>query len=950
LLREVEVTDRGVASSDYSFGPFRLLPSRQLLLEGDRPLRIGNRALDILTTLVEHAGEVVSKEELIARVWPNVFVEEGSLRVHVAAVRKILGDSRFGNRYVVNIPGRGYRFVAPISISRAAAPAAPQVEAAEPTHNLPVLLTRIVGRADIIEAIIAQLPQRRFVSLVGAGGIGKTTVALAVAERLDASYKDGVRFIDLAPLSDPNLVPGALASVLGVAIHSDNPVAGLIAFLRDKQMLLVLDNCEHVVEAVAALVLQLLRAVQNVHILTTSREPLRAEGEHVQRLPPLDCPPASAQLTAAEALTFSAVQLFVERAAASLDEFELTDENAPVVAEICRRLDGIALAVELAASRVDAFGVRDLAARLDDRFRLLTRGRRTSFPRHQTLSATLDWSYEFLSESERAILRRLGILAGSFESEAACAVAADAKIAALDVVDCVANLVAKSLVVADVGGARVRYRLLDTTRAYARAKLAESGELNEIARRHAEYFRGLFETAADGLENDARNIDNVRAALDWAFSPGGDASIGVALTAAAVPLWMRLSLMEECSGRVERALAAFGTGAERDARREMQLHAALTASLMYTKGAVAEVGAAGTRALEIAESLNDAEYQLRSLWGLWSFGINQSQQSDALALAQRFHALAVKRSEPNDRLTGERMIGTSQYYLGDFLNARRHLERVLAYSVAPAEKRQIVRFEVDQRVAARSYLARTLWLQGLPDQAMRAAESSVAEAQATDHAISLGLALAMAACPVALRMGDLAAAEHYVDMLLDHSTRHALARWRAFGLCYQGVLIIQRGDLSTGLRLLRAGFDEPGAAGAIPRFFTFRMAEALVRAGRVADGLAAIEEAIARSERSEERWATAELLRVKGELLLLQSAPGAAAAAEGHFRQALDWAHRQGALSWELRCATSLARLLRDESRSTEARELLAPVYDRFTEGFDTADLKAAKALLNELS
>jgi predicted ATPase len=213
------------------------------------------------------------------------------------------------------------------------------------------------------------------------------------------------------------------------------------------------------------------------------------------------------------------------------------------------------------------------------------------------------------------------------------------------------------------------------------------------------------------------------------------------------------------------------------------------------------------------------------------------------------------------------------------------------------------------------------------------------------HAISLGHALAVAACPIALFMGDLAAAEHYVEMLLDHSTRHGLARWRAIGGSYQGVLVIQRGDL----RLLRTAFAERAAAGSTPRLFTFLIAEALGRAGQIADGLAAIEEAIVRSEATEERWVVAELLRIKGELFLLQGARGAAAAAEGHFRQALGWARRQGALSWELRAATSLARLLRDQGRSADATALLQPVYDRFTEGFDTADLRAAKVLLDTL-
>src|ERR1700681_44211 len=253
---------------------------------------------------------------------------------------------------------------------------------------------------------------------------------------------------------------------------------------------------------------------------------------------------------------------------------------------------------------------------------------------------------------------------------------------------------------------------------------------------------------------------------------------------------------------------------------------------------------------------------------------------------------------------------------------------------------------------ARVFFARIMWLQGFPDQAMRAAQSSVEEARAANHANSLCYALAHAACPIALLIGDLVAAEHYVGMMLDHSTRFALAFWRAWGRSYHGALVIKRGDVTTGFPLLRAAFDELGdSKPVVLRLIELLMSEALGRAGQIAEGLAAIEEAIARSERTEERWAMAELVRVKGELLLLQGAPGAAAAAGDHFRQALDWARRQGALSWELRAATSLARLLRrDQRRSIDATAVLKPVYDRFTEGFDTADLIEAKRLLNELN
>jgi predicted ATPase len=578
-------------------------------------------------------------------------------------------------------------------------------------------------------------------------------------------------------------------------------------------------------------------------------------------------------------------------------------------------------------------------------------------PRHQTLRATLDWSYELLREPERIILRRLAVFAGVFSLEAASAVVASAEVTPSEVVDGLANLVAKSLVAAEVDGPVACYRLLDTARAYALEKLGESGERERLARRHAEFYRDLLERAetewetrptSEWLTDYGRQIDNLRSALDWAFSPGGDAPVGVALTAAAVPLWTHLSLMEEYRDRVERALAVIGSGASRDARREMKLHAALGTLLTYYSTDVPKIGAAWTKALEIAESLDDPEYQLRSVRGLCMFHSASGRYRVALALAERFCSLAAKSADPNDRLVGERIIGTSQHYLGDLPSARLHLERVLADYVT-SEHRYIIRFQLDLRVTTRVFLARILWLQGFPDQAMRAAESSIEDARAANHAISLCHVLAHAACPIALWVGDLAAAEHYVRMLLDHSSRHALGRWHAFGLGHQGVLVIKRGDLNTGLRLLGAGLDEFGETRFLFDCVDFQgtLARALGDANQGAEGLAVIDEALA--ERAEERWRIAEFLRLKGELLLLQDAPGAAAAAEDHFRQALDWARRQGALSWELRAATSLARLLSDQYRSTEAIALLVPIYNRFAEGFDTADLKTAKALIDSL-
>ena len=424
----------------------------------------------------------------------------------------------------------------------------------------------------------------------------------------------------------------------------------------------------------------------------------------------------------------------------------------------------------------------------------------------------------------------------------------------------------------------------------------------------------------------------------------------MAVTAASVPLWKHLSLMEECRSRVERALASPVPGSSGDLRRRMKLYAALGVSLMETKGPAC-AGAAWTKALELAGSFDDTEHQLRALCGLWMCSVGRGEYRTALALAQRFCSLAANQPDPVDPFVGDRMTGTSLHYLGDQTNARRLIERILARYVTPVHRSHIVRFQFDQRLRASCILARILRLQGFPDQAMRTAQSNVEEARVADHALSLCNTLAQAACPIALFVGDLAAAERFVAMLLDHSARHALASWHAEGHCSRGALFIQREDVVTGLQHLRCALDELRKIGFVQRCpaFLAALADGLARAGQVAEGLVAIDEALALCERDEGRWCLAELLRIKGELVLSKGGPDAAEVAEDHFRRALDWARRQGALSWELRAATSLARLWRDQIRTKAAREILAPVYDRFSEGFETSDLKSAKLLLDGL-
>jgi predicted ATPase/DNA-binding winged helix-turn-helix (wHTH) protein len=944
------------------FSRFRVVPRRRELLADNRPVPLGGRTFEVLIALIEEPGAVVSKDALMERVWPNRIVEESSLHVQISALRNAFGADR---NLIRTISGRGYQFTAEISTvaasphPQAVARTAVQIPAAaRPSTNLTEPVSELIGRDVELEEVLGLAGAHRLVALTGAGGIGKTRLGLEVARRLLPEFADGVWVIELAPLTDPDLVPTAVATELGLDLADDVVSPERVAnALAAKQLLLVLDNCEHLVDAAASMAEALLFTNPAARVLATSREPLRAEGECLFRVPSLAVPTEGSQ-DAEDSLQYGAVRLFVARARAAAPQFSPDGHVAAAIAAICRHLDGIPLAIELAAARMNALGVEELAARLDDCFHLLTGGRRTALPRHQTLRATLDWSYQLLPELERVVLRRLAIFAGGFTLQAASTIAAIDETAGSDIVDCVANLVAKSLVAADLGGATGWYRLLETTRAYALEILTQSGEFEQVARRHAEYCRDLFERAEAELETRpasewlaayGRRIDNLRTALDWAFSPTGDVAVGVALTIAAVPLWAQLSLVQECRARVERALAGLGPEAGRSARQEMKLHAALAASLLFSKGPTPETEAVGAKALEIAESLGDTEYQLRALYGLWACRVNAGECRIALMLAERFYSLAQGRSDPADRPIGDRLIGASLHYWGDQTNARRHIERMLSGYVAPVQRSPVIRFIFDQRVMARVVLARILWLQGFPDQARCAAQSTVDEARALNHAASLCLALHEAACPVALFTGDLAAAESYVARLLDRSAAHALPIWQSCGHRVQGTLLIRKGDFDRGLQLLRTALEQSPEGSLQPRFTWFlgQLAEGLGRAGQIAEGLDAIDEALARSERNEERWCIAELLRVKGELLLLREGSGGATAAQDHYQQALGWARRQGALSWELRAATSLARLLRDQNRSTEAIALLAPIYNRFTEGFDTADLKAAKALID---
>jgi predicted ATPase/DNA-binding winged helix-turn-helix (wHTH) protein len=690
-----------------SFGRFRVSRLRREVLADGRSIRIGGRAFDLLMALIEARGSVVSKDALMGRIWPDRIVEENNLQRQITALRASLGADR---DLIRTIPGRGYQFAGEVHIApantderRGAAIGgrqrdaldigkAPDAAGSADTSlvvkaNLPVQGNAVIGRSDSIAAIARELSQARLITVVGPAGIGKTTVAIATADALCAEFDNAVSFVDLAPIEDSSLVVRVLASALGVVTRTDDPIAELVDFLRGQRRLIVFDNCEQVIAVVATLADRIYRGAGDTHLLITSRETLRIDGERVHRLVPLEYPPDKANMSATEAMRYAAVQLFVDRATASVSDFSLDDALAPAAVEICRRLDGIPLAIELAAARVEFFGVMALARGLSDMFAVLTQGKRLGLARHQTMRATLDWGHSLLSPTEQAVLRSVAIFRAAFTLESALAVAVGPHISFADAVDALANLVAKSLLTADRTCDPVQYRLLEVTRSYAMEKLVASDELSQTARRHAEHLLMLSESIQGVRQSDrekqwlqpyAGRINDIRAALDWCLSPDGDLSIGLDLITSSAQLWFQSSLRVEYCERIERALQLWSQSSELDAVKEMRLQIALGHALWYTITKPDRMERAFERALDLADGINHAPAALRlqALWGLWAARRARGQYREALRAATHYQAAATAAGDQAFILLGDRILGLTHHYLGNQQVARKLLEKV----------------------------------------------------------------------------------------------------------------------------------------------------------------------------------------------------------------------------------------------------------------------------------
>lgn len=544
------------ATPSYAFGPYQLIPARRALLAEGQEVALRGRAFDLLLALIERRDRVVAKEELLELVWPGRVVEEGNLTVHVAGLRKLLGQG-----VIATLSGRGYRFVAPVS-ETPGAPQGPATKAASPPAAPPAPLTRLIGRQDDLECLTARLQEARLVTVVGAGGVGKTRLALAAAERLRDRFPDGIWLADLGAQADPALVPKTIALALGLDVRGPGFQESARLWLAPRQGLLLLDGCEHLLQGVAQAAEAILRGSSGVTILATSREPLRAEGEALHRLQPLGTADPESEVTAAQLRDHAASALFLDRARAVIAGFAPDDGEAAEIMAICRRLDGVPLAIELAAPMLQALSPAQLRAKLDQRLGLLAGGRRTALPRQQMLQATIAWSFELLDEAELDLLRRLSVFTAGWTVEAAAFVV-EGRLGEDETFRLIGELVEKSLLQADLAGPEPRYRMLDATRFYAGERLS-APEAAATRARFAQWLARIggaaeadwpFLPDADWAERYGAERENLRAGLAWALGEGGDPALGITLASVSGEVLGELHATGELMAWFDRALA-----------------------------------------------------------------------------------------------------------------------------------------------------------------------------------------------------------------------------------------------------------------------------------------------------------------------------------------------------------------------------------------------------------
>jgi predicted ATPase len=795
-------------SDGLAIGACRLFPQLRLLLRDGARVEIGTKAFDVLMVLAEARGQAVSKDDLISRVWPDQIIEENSLQAQISAVRRAMGADR---HLVTTEFGRGYRLTLGPG-DGAKRPARPGEPSA---FDFPLSLSPLVGRKAELGELEDIIAPGSLVTITGTGGIGKSRLAMELGTRLGAKFPDGTCLVELASLTDADLVFATIASKL----HLEATTIDLLAVnsrtsLRRLTILLILDSCEQVLDRVAPVVRELLKAAPGLAILTTSQEPIGIVGEHVYRLQPLGLPPHGVR-SLKELAAFPSAELLMNRVREANRTYRLDDAHVSDICNICSQLDGIPLAIELAAARIPLLGISTVVKGLSDRFKLLAGGRRTAVPRHQTLRATLEWSFMLLGEDERTLFMRLGLFAGAFTLSAVGFVALPQCDQDWTVNDLMASLVVKSLLSVESNVTSARFRLFESTRAFALEKLASTGEFEELSNRHAAFFRSRLTSATRDWKSLPSNewvaeyqddLNDVRFAIDWISSDGTDSRTAAELLCASLPFWMQLSLLDECQSRVSAALEHLEATGALDPSLEIQLTAALGASSAWVDGPTPKAERAWSRTLQLAQMTADVDRRLDAHYGLWLYHLRVGNYERSLEHASDLRLQGFRNGDVQAELAGQRACGVSHHFLGQHGAAESEMVDMLR-KTETGYRSFPFRFGVDQRSAALAFLARVVWVRGDTDRSFSLAARGVAEARVLHHASSLCCALLEGACTVAALDGNLEMLESSAEEAVRVAEQYNLGFWRAYARSFAALNSVLSERSAVSVEQLRSSLN-----------------------------------------------------------------------------------------------------------------------------------------------
>ncbi len=921
------------------FGRYRIFPRLRTLTRDGAKIELGPRALDVLWLLVKANGELVTKDDLLETVWSGAVVEENNLQAQMSAIRRALGSDRDMIRTEF---GLGYRLLWRRNTQAAREPGSEK----SVTCALPIPLTTLLGRGIELSELHGLFDKSRLLTIVGSGGVGKTRTALEFAQQLGDRHSHGLRLAEMAKIVDPERVEPSIANALLIPSLEADHIRQALGGHTSPQITLIVDNCEHLSGAIADAIEKLLTNAPQIKILATSQEPLELRGEQVYRLGPLAVPPLDLTDIGA-ALKFPAFELLVERASANERNLEI---DVAVASAICHRLDGLPLALELAAARIATLGMSGVLAALNDRFNLLTAGRKTALAKHRTLRATVDWSYHLLDYDEQVMIRRLCVFSSPFDVAAVRAVATPDVSDPWYAVDILGRLVSKSLLLLDLSQTRAQYRLLESIRFYGLEKLADDADMNSIMSRYSAHIL----TAARQANEDWKTLstdewrsthasltDDVRGALDWAFSVNGDMRTGTSILACATPYWVQLSLHGECQKRISDALEQFANLLA--PHEEMALQAALGTALSWAVGPTLEAENAWERALYLARIHGAGEIQLQARYGLWLVCLRSGRFLASLEHAREMLRCALEACDAEAAAVAERIAGVSHHFSGDHELACDLIQRSLRWFDVNNPP-QMFRFGLDQRVAGQSFLARTFWVLGRIEEAKDVAARAVSEAARLDHANTLCCALAEGQCTVFGLEGDIEAVQRTVAALRHAARQHGLGFWDTYADVFQAWVTMESGrpvpaaELASLIEtVIKAGFH--------PKYSTL-FSDLLLAANRNAWDtmpLFPITDTLMRAGNLEPCWADPEFRRAA----FLLADPSVAQHID--LWTELENARKQKAWSWALKICISLASREPQDGLIRQADQVLAELLESVPDRTGGRYIEVARSLRRDL-